>query len=350
MRILHELNQLDKGGAERVVLGIIKHDKQNRHIIYTYKDGPMRPLFEAAGAEIIIEDRKKENNLEIDLIHLHTGGDESHLARSVRGQLTTIETVHSPVVSAVRDEWIHQRIGVSNVVSKMNRKCITIYNGVDVDRLEKRYQIGPEDQSTDFSFRAQVGIPGDAFVVGRLGRLGLDKCVEEWLVACKKFQDSNLCSNPHFLIVGDEASNAKGYLAKLKIMAASLPLRNVHFVPAVEAVGWAFEAMDVFMYPSPTEGFGLAYMEAMACGIPTILWDNELTRELALGGAWLCQPTVKELFESLLYFWLNPSIRQQFGENGQKAVLADFTEAIMSKNYQDLYKKFEVKEPSLAGI
>ena len=56
MKILHELNQLEKGGAERVVASIIRHDKDNKHLVFSYKDGPMRPILEAAGAEIVMDD------------------------------------------------------------------------------------------------------------------------------------------------------------------------------------------------------------------------------------------------------------------------------------------------------
>jgi glycosyltransferase involved in cell wall biosynthesis len=329
MKILHELNQLEMGGAERVVAGIIRHDKENQHTVYSYKDGPMKSVLEEAGATVIIES-KETIPVDCDIIHLHTGGGESTVAKCVKGQIVTVETIHSPVVSAVRDEWVSQRIGVSNQVTKMNRKCRTIYNGVDIDRLEAH-------NKSEKSLRETFKIPQDAFIIGRTGRIAHDKCLEEWLVACKKFQDMGICKEPHFLIVGDEADSSKGYLAKVKVMAASLPLRNVHFVPAMEHIGWAYEAMDVFMYPSPTEGFGLVYMEAMACGVATLLWDSDLTKELALGAAWLTKPTVHDLAETLAYLYLQPSIREQFALEGHQHVLNEFTEDRMSKRYQELY-------------
>ena len=329
MKILHELNELGIGGAERVVAGIIRHDKQNQHMVYSYKDGPMKAVLEGAGATVLIES-KETIPVDCDIIHIHTGGDTSTVASCVKGQITTIETIHSPVVSKVRDEWVKQRIGVSNQVTKLNRKCRTIYNGVDIDRLESHNaMIG--------SLRESLKISKDAFVVGRVGRIGYDKCLEEWLVACKKFQDTGLCKDSHFLIVGDEASNSKGYLAKVKVMAASLPLKNVHFLPAMEQIGWAYEAMDVFMYPSPSEGFGLVYMEAMACGVATLLWESDLTKELTLGAAMLCKATVKDLAEHLSYLFLQSSVRDQYALEGHKHVLNEFTDERMSQKYQDLY-------------
>lgn len=330
MKLLHELNQLEMGGAERVVLGIIKHDKKNEHSIYTYKDGPMRTLLENAGAKVIVE-KGEQVNMDVDLIHIHTGGDESTVAKCVRGVIPTVETVHSPVVSKVRDNWIKQRIGVSGVVTGMNRKCRTIYNGIDIDRLVN--DLEPEQAKT------ALGIDPDAFVIGRLGRIGTDKCLEEFLVASWKFQKMFPDRKIAVLICGDEAKSNPGYLAKVKVMAASFPLKNVKFVPATENVAPIYTAMDVFMYPSPTEGFGLVYFEAMACGVPVLTWKNKVTEELLQGSAMLMNPTVNRLVEGLRTMMLENAVRMEIADAGRDTAINHFSEQRMSGNYQDLYEQ-----------
>ena len=44
-------------------------------------------------------------------------------------------------------------------------------------------------------------------------------------------------------------------------------------------------SQNVFLYPSPTEGFGLVFAEAMYCGSVLVTYDNEVTREVAGGFA-----------------------------------------------------------------
>jgi glycosyltransferase involved in cell wall biosynthesis len=336
MRVLHELNQLDMGGAERVVLGIVKHDKANEHSVYTYKDGPMRPLLEAAGAKVFVEDKKTEHNLVMDIIHVHTGGEPSNIATSVQGSICTVETVHSPIVSAVREKFVWQRIGVSCVVSKMNRKCTTIYNGVDVDRLET-----PEDM-TPADYKEKLGIPRDAYVIGRMGRLGYDKGVEQFLAACWIIQQQH--PDTWILIGGGEASNAKGYLGKIKVMAASFPLKNVVFTGETDDARTVYSAMDLFMYPSATEGFGLVLLEAAASGVAVLTWENAVTRELLLGNAMLVKEhDVEQLAARAIYLRERPSIREEFAQRGQEHVLAHFTEREMSRRYSELYQKLAVE-------
>lgn len=339
MRILHELNQLEMGGAERVVLGIIKHDKKNSHIVYTYKDGPMRGPLEAAGARVIVNDSKNSEpeNVDVDLIHIHTGGGESMIAGSVMGGIPTIETVHSPVVSRVRDAWVTQRVGVSNVVTKMNRKCRTIYNGIDLERLE--------NELTPDAAKERLGIPADSFVVGRLGRLGTDKGVEEFLVACWHIQ-MQMGDRVHFLISGGEAKNSPGYLGKIKIMAASFPIKNVHFVDETEDVAPVYTAMDCFLYPSKTEGFGLVFCEAMACGVPVVTWKNDLTFELFAGCAMLVAPGIRSLVKGVISFMNSNLLREALADEGQRTVVNYYSAERMSLDYQALYES--IPQPAAA--
>lgn len=341
MKIMHELNQLDYGGAERVVLGIATNDKQNEHMIFAYKDGPMRKVFEDAGIKVVVEKEDQDTpELQIDIMHLHTGGAPSPLAHDTKGVIATIETVHSPVASAVRDEWIHARVGVTDVVTKLNRKCRTIHNGVGLSRLELKTVDGDGHEKFEDPkkwCKSLFGIPEDAFVVGRLGRLGYDKCIEDWLAAAWYFQkDHPQKDKIWFIIAGNEAE--PNYWATIKVMCASLPLKNVVFVEDPgENVAPVYAAMDVFMYGSPTEGFGLVYLEAAACGAAVLAWENPVTRELLTGHARLVPQTVDGLVDGLRFMFDNPDIREQLAELGQDLATLDMTEARMAEGYQKLY-------------
>lgn len=337
MIILHELNQLETGGAERVVAGIAKHDVENKHTVYAWKDGPMRKVFVDIGVEVIIDENGKTPNVDADLIHIHTGGDASQMASAVKGLYPTVETVHCPVVSAVKDKWVHQRVGVSETVSRMNRNCLTIYNGVDLDRID-------EDKESDL--REFLEIPRGAFVIGRLGRVGTDKNVEEFLVACWNFQRQVPEANSHVLVVGDEAKTSRGYMAKVKVMAASFPLRNVHFLPSLENVGLAYRTMNAFLYPSESEAFGMVWVEAMAAGVPVVTWQTPVAVEMLMGSAYLSpKKNIEGLVQGLKIMYSNPGIAQEFSSLGSDHARGYFSSELMSQNYQKLYK--EVLERNL---
>jgi N-acetyl-alpha-D-glucosaminyl L-malate synthase BshA len=46
--------------------------------------------------------------------------------------------------------------------------------------------------------------------------------------------------------------------------------QDVSFLGRIEAVAELFQASDLFLLPSQTESFGLAALEAMACGVPVV--------------------------------------------------------------------------------
>lgn len=269
MKIVHELYQLDFGGVERVIRNIVKHDKENSHTIVAYKDGNYREELEKAGAKVLLRE-KDDVDLDADLIHVHSGGDKSLMAMELHKNFPIIETIHSPVRSANSNEWITQRIGVCDEVSKRNDKCATIYNGVDYEDIKAN--------CSREEVLSKYGIPTGKLIVGRLGRLGRDKGLEEWILTCANLQQNGFEFIP--VIVGDEARDCEGYRGKLKLMCESLPLQNVFWIPNSCPPGNLLQIMDIFFYPSPSEGFGLVIAEAMLNNCCCVIYRNDVNTEL----------------------------------------------------------------------
>lgn len=72
-----------------------------------------------------------------------------------------------------------------------------------------------------------------------------------------------------------------------RLAASRLPGRYLRrTVPRAEMPGW-YAAVDCFTLPSRTESFGLAYLEALACGRPCVAPDDEVRRGV-IGDAGIC--------------------------------------------------------------
>jgi len=271
MRILHELNQLDFGGAEKVVRNIIKFDKKNKHTILAYQDGSYREELEKAGAKIMFSPKQDEPmTCETDIIHVHSGGQISKLAVQLGKHFPIIETIHSPIRSPMKNDVITQRVGVTNAVSKVNHNCITIHNGIDMTEMLRT--------KSKAEVKKELGIESGIPVIGRLGRIGRDKYLEEWLIVCNKLQNMGLNFIP--LIVGDEARNANGYLGRLKLIAECLPVKDVVWAGHRSDIANYLQIMDIFLYPSFTEGFGLVFIESLSMGCNVVTLKNNVTEEI----------------------------------------------------------------------
>lgn len=326
MKIVHELNQLDYGGVERVIRNIVKYDKKNEHTILAHKDGPYRKELEKVGAKVVVVGPDDEVDMQADVIHIHTGGGTSQLAQDLEGSLPVVETIHSPVRSRIPDCQVFQRVGVCESVSRINDNCKTILNGIDFD----------DDEPIKAITKDQFD-PKGKLVVGRVGRLGQDKGLEEWLLVCYYLQQAGLDFVP--LIVGGEARGCDGYLGKLRLMAESLPVKNVVWAGHQDDTRSWYSLIDVFLYPSRTEGFGLVFAEAMDAGCAVVAFETPVTRELFAGYAKLVplEKGITGLVEETKKVLSNAELRDAFRSECQGWVQSEFQAEAMSLQYQELY-------------
>jgi glycosyltransferase involved in cell wall biosynthesis len=99
-----------------------------------------------------------------------------------------------------------------------------------------------------------------------------------------------------------------GYLASLKTLAEAEGLaRHVHWPGMItgDAKWGALAGAEAFVLPSHQENFGLAIVEALACGAPVLISDRvNIWSELVADQAALVEPATPEGATRLLERWL----------------------------------------------
>jgi len=147
----------------------------------------------------------------------------------------------------------------ANIVN--SRRVQVIPNGIDIAKFRRNYAEREKIRST-------LGIGGKQLVIGHVGRFCYQKnqsfLIDIFSEVRRRRADSIL------LLVGDGSDRAN-----LEKQTKRLGLQDhVIFYGTTEQVEYLFWAMDVFVFPSRFEGFGIVMIEAQAAGLPTVCSDQ----------------------------------------------------------------------------
>jgi len=107
--------------------------------------------------------------------------------------------------------------------------------------------------------------------------------------------------------------------------------------------GW-YHAADAFAFPSVNEGFGLAVLEALATGTPTVVADLPVFREYLeyeRDVLVVAPGDDKALADRLHLLATDASARRKLAESGQR-VAARHTWAESARRHLDVYRSIGV--------
>jgi glycosyltransferase involved in cell wall biosynthesis len=291
MRIAHVLSSLAMGGQERVALDLAAAQVKRGHDVAAISlaplpHGALAGAFETSGVAIhsvpkgasfdgglIVRLAKLLRRERIDVVHTHNpqplayGAPAGRLART-----GIVHTKHGANPDRGRRLWLrratghlaHAYVAVSEAtaeIARANRECApsrlhVIANGVDLEAYRP-------DEVARREVRSELGIPADAYVLGTVGRVSLEKDHALLVRAAGPLLGPGL----RLVIAGDGAE-----LANVRTAARA-------FEPWVVLTGVRHDAprvlasFDAFVLSSRSEGLPLALLEAMACALPIVATD-----------------------------------------------------------------------------
>jgi glycosyltransferase involved in cell wall biosynthesis len=158
-----------------------------------------------------------------------------------------------------------------------------------------------------------------------LGRLHEKKGCEELIRAFASWQ--NACpeaSALHLVMAGPSADES--YLAHLKQLAGTLPITFTGMLSGNLKWG-AFAASEAFILPSHQENFGIAVVEALACGKPVLISNQvNIWREIVEDGCGYAEADNLGGTQRLLERWLEaaPAQRAQMSERARRCFAQRF--------------------------
>ncbi|MCU0486179.1 MAG: glycosyltransferase [Anaerolineales bacterium] len=207
------------------------------------------------------------------------------------------------------------------------RKIAVIPQGVDTERFHAIPGAS--------GFRASIGIPEQAFLIGCVATLGPNKDHPTLLRAAAALSDK-----PHIVLIG---RGDPEYVASLQGLALELGISDqVHFIGSVEnqTLPDVLNQIDTFTLTSRADGLPVALLEAMACeraciatrcgGPEVVISDGRDGFLVDIGDSLALAKIIEQLIR-------RPALRLDIGFHAREKVIHHFQSQTQNNLYHKLY-------------
>ena len=250
---------------------------------------------------------------------------------------------HSRLEGFVRPHSIHASTGLIVGSQSEVERILAVYgshatrvariaNPVDLDLWR------PEDKD---QARDELGLPRDAVVAVWHGRVAIDKKGLDLLLdAWAQVRAKRAGGDARLLLIGTGDDAAK--LEELLRRAGSEDVLWIdRFLNDEATVRRYLSAGDVYVFPSRYEGFPVAPLEAMACGLPLVATDVQGMREILpdgqeSGGLLVPRDDVAGLAAGLAALLDNAQLRERLGRAARHRVESAFSLEATGKQLRSL--------------
>ncbi|MEZ6013648.1 MAG: glycosyltransferase [Planctomycetota bacterium] len=211
-----------------------------------------------------------------------------------------------------------------------------IANGVAIERFGY-------DQARGAAFRAELGIPAEALVVGSVGHLRGVKCFPRLVRAAAAIDPAGLGGRPvHLVIVGEGEERGAIEAAAAR---SRPPGGAVHLPGHKQDLAGAYSAFDVFTLTSDSEQQPVSLLEAMAAGRPVVATDvGDIAATLPAAGRDGIVPlgtgaAVEEaLGRALTRLLADPDLRARMGAAGRAHVAQEYDPDRMAVAHEAIWR------------
>jgi glycosyltransferase involved in cell wall biosynthesis len=208
-----------------------------------------------------------------------------------------------------------------------NRKLLILDRWVDLDRFH------PEKRTPGFWRRFGLENEDGLVKFVYVGRLGVEKNLTQLAEAYRRLRATR--SDAHLVIVGDGP-----FRRQLEQLLAGLPVTFTGFLQG-EDLPRAIASADAKLFPSTTDTWGNAPLEAEACGLPVVVSDVGGPCELMEDGVtgFKVRGRDADALHHAMVLLMDPETRARMGRNArafveQNRVDEPFTAVLDSEAYR----------------
>lgn len=370
MKISHVVENLNRGGLERVVIELAKAQRAAGHdvqVVCLYERGGLAGELDAAGIPVHAVGKRQGIDLRAllrlrraivrhrsQVLHSHNSIPHYYAVFATFGRRfrRVVNTRHGmgDISPSSRREWLfRQSMRGTDVVATVCEaararlaataaappdKLRAVPNGIHVDRFQ------PGDAGTRARLVAALGLAPGTRLVGFVGRLNwakdLGTLVRAFEVVAARRDDVAL------VLVGDGEERAA---LQAQVAGAGLGAR-VRLLGDRDDVPELLSGFDLFAMSSISEGYSIALLEACASALPVVATDVGGNREIVHDGSHGRLVPARDpqaLTAALLDVLDDPPRRAAMALAARRWAMSQATFEAMAARYQTLY------EDGLAG-
>lgn len=316
MKILHIINSLDLGGAEKNLYTICKNDDQNEHLVVSLKNfGYFGKKLEGIKVKVfqINLDKNFLNFFKIIVILIETKPNLIQTWMYISdlvGSLVSIITFRYNLVWGVRHTNLNPKIEkkrtliILKILSKISyfipkkiifcalksldvhlragydkKKLIHIHNGIDL----KKFFPKKENKKKIFE---ELNLDKKEILIGTVGRFNSYKDFNTLFDAIGILKSNGIKFK--FILAGKgnviENVNLKKMIDKNKLADVVYLLGVRNDIPDI------MNALDIYIQSSVDEASPNVVMEAMACGTPCVVTDVGDSAHIVGNTGWIISP------------------------------------------------------------
>lgn len=298
LRVLQVVTHLNRGGLETMLMNYYRNIDRTQvqfdFLTHRPYDGDYGEEIQQMGGTIyhlpvlnpFSFSYKKElgdffdNHPEYQIIHVHQDCLSSVILKIAKKHGIKVRIAHSHNASQDKDLKYPIKMFYRRFISKYATELMAcsqsagnwMFCGASFRILNNA--ICTADYRYDYEkrqrIRTEFSLNKNELIVGHVGRFSPQKN-HEFLIDIF-YQVKVQYPNSKLLLVGDD----RGELAdKIKCKVAELNLKDaIIFAGLHSDVADLMQAMDVFVFPSKYEGFGIAIIEAQSAGLPCVISDT----------------------------------------------------------------------------
>jgi glycosyltransferase involved in cell wall biosynthesis len=244
--------------------------------------------------------------------------------------------LHSQLYKRVRKVFAISSAIKQNLIettSVKSQNILIVPNGINISRFN------PKKVDCN-KVRNEFGISAEEIVIGMLARFTPGKGHEEFLWAAKELNKEY--KNLRYLIVGEPSRGEVEYAEKIKQQVSDYKLDNLIFTGFRGDTPEVLGAMDIFAFPSHSEAFGIALVEAMAMRKPSVCSKAEGVLDIAVDNetSYLFEnKNAADLKSKLKMLIEYKETRISFGENARRRVIENFDIEIITDKVVKIYSE-----------